>query len=390
MRRLAIALALGAALAGASGARAAEPYPLHVILPMTGGGSFAGKGQQDSLTALEAVVNKSGGIAGRPLHFVFHDDQTSPQVAVQLANDIMAEKPAVIVGSSLVAMCAAIAPLMKAGPVQYCLSPGLHPAAGGFVFSASSSSIDQVAAVIRFYRLKGWTKLGVLNTTDASGQDGDHGIAQVLSRPENSDMHMLVHEHYNTTDVSVAAQIEKIKASGAQALISWATGTPVATVFKGAIQAGLDLPITPTSGNQTFAQMTQWADFLPKQLYMPSGLFPEHDGVITLDPRVEKAQHDMYAVLAERNLKADNMEATSWDAGLIIVAALRQLGPDATAEQIRQYIAGLTDFAGIDGIYDFKANPERGLGPDSSIVVGYDAPGKRWVWMTKPGGEPLK
>ncbi|HEV3178310.1 MAG TPA: hypothetical protein VGZ72_20110, partial [Stellaceae bacterium] len=117
--------------------------------------------------------------------------------------------------------------------------------------------------------------------------------------------------------------------------------------------------------------------------------FPEHDGVLQLDARVEKVQHEMYSILAERGLKADNMVATSWDAGLIVVAALRKLGPEATSDQLRQYLAGLTGFAGVDGIYDFQAYPERGLGPDSSAIVRYDAEGKRWVWLSKPGGEPL-
>ena len=76
--------------------------------------------------------------------------------------------------------------------------------------------------------------------------------------------------------------------------------------------------------------------------------------------------------------------------GLIVIAALKSLGPDAGAEQIRSYIANLADFAGIDGIYDFKANPERGLGPENAIVVRYDAKAKAWTWLTKPGGEPLK
>jgi branched-chain amino acid transport system substrate-binding protein len=168
------------------------------------------------------------------------------------------------------------------------------------------------------------------------------------------------------------------------------TGTPAATIFKGMVQAGLDIPIEVTSGNQSFPQMEQGADFLPKGLVMSSALFPEHDGVLTLDPRVEAAQHDMYAALKAGGLKADNMEATSWDAGLIVVAALRALGPGAGVEQVRHYIANLTDFAGTDGIYDFKANPERGLGPDSAIVVRYDAKAKAWTWSTQPGGAPLR
>jgi branched-chain amino acid transport system substrate-binding protein len=385
---LAVGLAVMVSPAGPLPASAAD-YDVHVILPMSGGGSFVGKGQQDSLDTLAATVNKSGGIAGRPLHFVYHDDQTSPQVAVQLANEILGSHPSVVLGSSLVAMCRAIAPLMKEGPVHYCLSPGFHPAPGGFAFSASSSSADQIAVTIRYLRDKGVTRLAALQTTDASGQDGDQGIIDALKRPENSTVKLVSHEHFNPTDVSVAAQIERMKLSGAQALISWATGAPVATVFKGAIQGGLDIPIAPTSGNQTFAQMTQWADFLPKQLILPSALYPPHEGLATLDPRVEKAQHEMYAAMQERGLKPDNMVATSWDAALIVVEGLRKLGPDATAEALRQYIASLTDFPGIDGIYNFKESPERGLGPSSSIVTRYDTKEKAFVWLSKPGGEPL-
>ena len=390
--RLGIACRAAVALIAAASmnlAHAADPYEVHVVLPMTGGGSFVGKGQQESLQALEASVNKAGGIQGRPLHLVFHDDQTSPQVAVQLATGLVAQHPALILGSSLVAMCNAMAPLMKDGPVMYCLSPAFHPAAGSFAFSASSSSYDQIAALIRYYRLKGWTEIAALSGTDATGQDADRAIDQILAMPENRGVKKVEHQHFNPTDVSVAAQMERIKASGAEAVVAWSTGAPVATVFKAAIQAGLDLPIAPSSGNQTFAQMAQYADFLPKQFMVPSALFPEHDGVLQLDARVEKVQHEMYAILAERGLKADNMVATSWDAGLIVVAALRKLGPEATSDQLRQYIAGLTGFAGVDGIYDFQAYPERGLGPDSSAIVRYDTEGKRWVWLSKPGGEPL-
>jgi branched-chain amino acid transport system substrate-binding protein len=392
MRSKPTALALVFVLAaGAIGTtRAAEPYDLHVILPLTGGGAFLGKGHRDSLEILAENVNKSGGIRGRPLHFVYHDDQSSPQVAVQLASAVLADKPSVILGSSLVAMCGAIAPLMKHGPVDYCLSPAYHPPADSYVFSSGASAIDQTATVMRYYRLKGWTKIATLNNTDATGQSNDRSVNQVVARPENQSIKLVERLHFNPTDISVAAQVERIKASGAQAIIAGVTGSPAANVFKGMVQAGLDIPVAPTSGNEVFAQMEQWADFLPKGLVMGSAVFPEHEGVWTLDPRVEAAQHEMYAALKKHGLKADNIVATCWDAGLIVIAALKAVGPDATADQIRTYIANLTDFAGIDGIYNFNANPERGLGPDSAIVVRYDAKDKAWVWLTKPGGEPLK
>ena len=79
------------------------------------------------------------------------------------------------------------------------------------------------------------------------------------SRPENKDITVVDRAHFNTTDVSVAAQIEHIKAANPQVLIAWSTGTPIATVFKGIVQAGLDIPIATTNGNMTYAQMTQYA-----------------------------------------------------------------------------------------------------------------------------------
>lgn len=384
-------LALAAWIWPGAAQAAKTPYDINVIVPLSGGAAFVGQGQKDTLEALADYVNKTGGLDGTPLHFVFHDDQSSPQVAVQLTTSVLPSHPAIIMGSSLVGMCLAMAPLMRNGPVQYCLSPAIHPKAGGYTFSASSSSIDQIAAVVRYYRMKGWTRIAVLDTTDASGQDGDRSIDKVLNYPENKGvMHKVIVEHFNPTDISVSAQIQRIKSSGAQALIAWTTGAPAATVFKGMVQAGLDIPVAPTSGNQTFVAMERWSGFLPKQLVLASALYPPHAGLLKLAPRMEAAQQAMYAILRQHHLRADNMVATSWDPGLIVVAALRKLGTKATAAQIRNYILNLTNFPGVDGIYDFKKYPERGLGPDASTVTTYDAATKSWKWLSKPGGAPLK
>ena len=392
MKKSYIAPVLLAALAiSAPTARAAGTYDINVVLPLSGGAAFVGQGQQKTLDVLASYVNKTGGVQGRKLRFSFHDDQSSPQVAVQLTKAVLQSHPSVIMGSSIVAMCLAMAPLVHNGPVHYCLSPAIHPKAGGYVFSASADSKDQIAAVVRYYRMKGWTKLAVLDTTDASGLDGDRSIAAVLAYPENKGvMKEVALEHFNPTDVSIAAQIERIKQSGAQALIAWVTGAPAATVFRGMVQGGLDIPVAPTSGNQTFAAMRLWKSFLPKRLILASALYPPHAGKVKLAPAVEKAQGDMYAILKANHLKADNMVATSWDAGLIVVSGLRKLGVKASASQLRNYIANLTGFAGVDGEYNFKKYPQRGLGPKESTVTTYDAKTQSWVWLSKPGGAPLK
>ncbi len=383
-----IALTLAASPA-ASPAWAADPVDIPMILPLTGGGAFLGNQFIANLTPLTEAVNKAGGINGRPVAFSYNDDQSSPQQDVQIASALIPKKPPIILGSAIVALCNSMAPMMKNGPVQFCLSPSFEPAKGGYGFSSGVATRDQLAAIIRYFRLKGWTKLAILNSSDATGQNADRDIKGVLAKDENKGVDIVLAEHFNPADISVGAQIARIKESGATAMIAWTTGVPVATIFKGMIQADLDIPIGTSSGNQTFTQMKQFESFLPKRLVMGSALFPPHEGIITLDPRIEAAQADMNATLAAHGMIADIATACGWDAAMITISALRQLGPQATAAQVRDYIAGLTDYAGINGIYDFKTYPDRGLGPDSVTVISYDPTAKKWVWLSKPGGAPL-
>jgi hypothetical protein len=72
-----------------------------------------------------------------------------------------------------------------------------------------------------------------------------------------------------------------------------------------------------------------------------------------------------------------------------VIAALRTLGPQVTAEQVRSYIANLTDFPGVAGVYNFKTSPERGLGVQDTVVLRWNAAHGRFEWASKPGGGPL-
>jgi branched-chain amino acid transport system substrate-binding protein len=385
---LGLSVLLSAVAGLASPLRAATPYDINVVLPLTGPGAFLGKGEQQSLQLLEKTVNDTGGLKGQPIHFIFHDDESSPQTGVQLASAIVAEKPAVLLGSSLVAICRAIAPLAKNGPVNYCFSPGLHPDPGAYAFTASVSTTDLADATIRYFRMKGWTRLAFMFSTDATGQDFEQGVRQILALPENKDVKVVAAEHFNPTDAFVSAQIQNIKAANPQAMVAWSTGSPIATIFRGMVQAGLDIPIATTDGNMTYAQMKQYADFLPKQLYIPAGEFIVHDDTL-LPPAVAKVHDDFYKAFASIGAKPDEPSELAWEPAMIIVQALRTLGTQATAQQIHDYIIHLKDYAGADGVYDFAKVPQRGLSVDNAVVTLWDQKAVGWTVVSKPGGTPL-
>jgi branched-chain amino acid transport system substrate-binding protein len=302
------AMIVAAALAlGGRPAQAQNSFDIQVIMPLTGGGSFLGQGEQQSLQLAEKVANAAGGIGGKQIHFVFHDDQTSPQTAVQLTTQVLANHPSVLLGSSIVAMCSAMGPLVQAsGPVQYCFSPGIHPDKGSYVFTSSVSTLDLAQAVIRYFRLKGWTKIALMFSTDASGQDAERGLKSVIDLPENKDVSIVTIAHFNPQDVNVSAQIEQVKAASPQAFIAWSTGGPIATIFRAMLQAGLDVPTATTDGNMTRAQMKQYEAFLPKQLY-----FPAAEWVVANDPKfpmetaVAEKQKAFYAAFKEAGAQPD-------------------------------------------------------------------------------------
>lgn len=369
-------------------ASAADPYNINVVLPLTGNASFLGKGEQDSLQILEKSVNSAGGIEGRPLKFIFHDDQSAPQTAVQLTTKILAEKPTIILGSALVGMCNAMAPLMQSGPFMYCFSPGIHPKPGSFVYTSAVSTHDLASSLVRYFRMKGWTKLALITSTDASGQDAERGLKAVLSRPENAEIELVENAHFNPTDLSVSAQIEKIKAANPQALIAWSTGAPVGTVFKAIAQAGLAIPVGTTNGNMTYAQMSQYAAVLPKQLFIPTSEWPEQDSSAALEPAVAAAHKRFHGAFRDAKILPDFSSTLAWEPAMIVIDALRALGTKATAEDLRGYVSKLTGYAGVNGIYDFPKVPQRGLTEEQCVVTQWSPTKNTWVVVSGPKGVP--
>jgi branched-chain amino acid transport system substrate-binding protein len=365
-------------------ARAADPYEINVITPITGIGAFIGKNEAAALGLLEKNVNDAGGIRGRQIKFVVLDDQSSPAIAVQLLNGLIAKNVPIVLGSTLAAMCSAMLPLLDRGPVDYCFSSAVHPPKGSYMYSGNLSTGDLIAILMRYYRERGLKKLALIVTTDASGQDGEHGVDAALQLPENKILTLVSREHFNGGDLSVSAQIARMKASGAQALIVYAAGTPLGTVLHGLTDAGIDMPVGTTSANLSYEAMHQFGALLPKEF-----LFVAPPGV-ALDAIPRGALHDTVKTFTDTTkaagLHADIGLIAAWDPGIITVAALKKNGFAMTAAEMKDFIDHLHGFPGVYGVYDFRDGSQRGLAPSNGIVVKWDPARDYWVAVSKFGG----
>jgi branched-chain amino acid transport system substrate-binding protein len=380
----ALALFLGASSAGA----AAPPYEINVILSLTGTGAFLGNEEAQSIRAIERMVNAHGGIDGQPIAFTIKDDGSNPAVAVQLANGIIAAHAPVILGPSIVSTCSAVMPMVKSdGPLQYCYAPGIHPTAGSYTFSSMVGTKDLALAGIRYFRGSALKKIAVIVSTDATGQEGEDTVNQDLALPENSSMTVVAREHFNVTDLSVSAQMQRIKASGAQALIAWTVGTPFGTVLRGMTDAAVDIPVLTNSGNIVRAQMTQYAPFAPHTLLFTGVRSLAHD--VARSGPVKTSQDAFFSAMDAAHINPDIGQNIAWDATLLVVDALRHLGTHATAKQLHDYLEALHGYAGINGIIDFRDGSQRGLTGSSAVIVQWSPARSDWIPVSQPGGLPL-
>lgn len=369
-----------------------QPFDIYITLPLTGQVAFLGSESAKAVRALQNLVNARGGIRGRPINFVIADDESNPQVEVQLVSQEIAKKPAVIIGGELVAACrAAVGVLSKEnGPVYYCLTPGVHPAPGDWYYSAGFSTTDLLSVTITYLRDRGLTKIATLTTTDASGQDGDATIAAALADPQFKTMTVTDREHFNVSDITVTAQLARIQSSGAQALIAWVSGAPFTTIMRGMRDAEMRIPVISSQANLVYKYLDTYKDILRGvELLFPGVPVMVPDSV--RDRRVRQAIADYASAMKSQGVdRPDVSSATPWDPMNIVISAYRALGFDATPAQVRAYIDGLRNWDGVYGDFNFAASPQRGAQRKWVNMMRWDPATDTFVAISQYGGAPLR
>jgi branched-chain amino acid transport system substrate-binding protein len=371
------------------GSASGSTYTVHAIVGETGSASFLGTEEAAALNALAKHVNATGGIDGHQLAFAISDNQSAASTSVSLASPLLGQSPVLLVGSITSTDKPVDDLVTSTGPVIYDLSPGDHPKPGSFVYSSSNSTTNQTQAFINFCESKGWKKVGVITSTDSSGQDGWTNIQKAVAS-SNGAVTISDHESFDPSAVSVTTELSKIKATNPQAVMVWTTGTPLGTVLSGMQQLGLDnVPTMTTNGNASDAEMQRLANELPAQLYFPGAPFMAGVQNLTGQTKTEVQAFDD-AMAAAGQKVPDEGDALSWDPGLILVSALKKFGIGATASQIHQYIDSLTDFAGINGTYNFtdpSIPDNRGLTINSVYIAQWNKSQSQWTAASGPAGK---
>ena len=361
------------------------PYVIHAILSETGSATFLGSREKKSIEALASNVNANGGIDGHPVKLDILDNRSNPSVAVSLASSWVSSNVPFILNGSVVGTDKAVDALAGPnGPLMFDLSPGVQPKAGSFVFSSGVAAGTNIQADLNFLKSKGLTRIASISSTDASGADGLNQLHKALALPQFSSFHLVTSQTFDPTSVSVNTQLSVIKAANPQALIIWTTGTPLGTVLKGMSGLGMEnLPTITTDGNAVNAELTNFASVLPKHFYIGTGAYAQPPR--SLPSPLSSVIANFDKVVAQAGGHPNEAWALSGAAFLIMVSAVKALGVNATAIELRNYLqTKMKSYTGIFGTYNFSVADHRGLGLNDSFVVQWN--GSAFVPVSGPGG----
>lgn len=379
-----VTLALLMAAVPFGSAQAADPIEVNALLPMTGPLAFYGQGILNGLSAEEPVLNAHGGINGRPIHFVVSDDQANPQVAVQLTSALVSKGATILIDGGPAATCRATATTAKNAAVVFCLSAAYDPATDPYSFTTPMSFEAGLAAHIRFFRARGLKRIGFIIGTDATGQIADASLTNIMAYPENRDLVVVARERFGPTDISVAAQVARVKAGNPQAVFLAASGTPLGLILREMRDAGLVLPTGTIASNQSVQQLVSYGDIVPNDLELVAARWAAYD--VMLGGPVKDQVAIFRSAMKRAGKEADGPASIGWDFGLFIAAGYKKFGPAMTATNLRDYVANLRNEAGICGYYDFITTPGRGLTAKDTVVLRWNGARKTFDPISTAGG----
>ncbi|CAG2153114.1 ABC transporter substrate-binding protein [Cupriavidus numazuensis] len=344
-------------------------------VPLTGPAALTGTQYHNSLRLAEEEINKSGGINGKPLRFIFEDAQSSNPAALNAFIKLVQErKPAFVFLSSYSTQNLAVAPeVLKAKiPVMYGGgADAISAQKNAYMFRIRPEDSAAAQAIARFVKqnLKA-SAPGIIYIQNDFGQGAAKAAAKKL---DGLGVKVAGMEAYGANDKDMSAQLLKLKNSGADTIVVMCLPQDGALILRQAKTLGLKMPIIASSAAFTPTAM---------QLMSPTDL-DNVWGVIDVMLDTNRAAATFVKDYKNKfRIDADGYAAAYYDGAMILAQGLRKVGADP--QKLRDYLASVKRYEGAAGTFSFD---EAGNGVHEVTVVTFKKGSKDMVFVTKVPAE---
>lgn len=187
----------------------------------------------------------------------------------------------------------ALFPLMaKTGPLVIGSPGAVEPSRRLLLFCREHDQAMSQEAAFRWLQKKGFRKIGVLTSTDTTGQEATKFITEIAAKFKMP----IVMEHFDIRALDVTPQLVKIRSARPNALIGWASGSQAALIVKTAKQHGMNIPFFTSWSNQSRNFLKLLAGIKPVKHYIEGLKSVAWRDLPATDPmrKIGKKYYDLY------------------------------------------------------------------------------------------------
>lgn len=367
LKRFALRLAHAAILTatfGVTAAHAEETVKVGALLSLSGPAASFGIPERDIVKILADKVNAEGGIKGRKIEVIYHDDQTNPTESARGATKlIQQDKVQVIIGPTIGSATLAVMPIASRAQIPVLAPNGtisITAKDSGYfpwVFRTCPSDEAMVSGTMaQSIVAPGYKRVAVMFQEDAYGKSG---MSYVEKYAQAHNLEVVTSVSAPATAVDLSAAATRIRNAKPDAVLLW-TSTPGmgAAFVRAARQVGLEAPIVgsgalvqrsfldaagPAANNVTIMAFVNWDDPSPK--------------LKTLDK-----------LLRDNGKKPAGFGELLTGTGMVaLVEALTKIDGPVTGAKIRDALEGLCDIDNpyVDGRFCYSATDHEGFGGDA-------------------------
>jgi len=372
-----VAAIAAATLLTVAAARAEEPIKVGLVAALSGGSAKSGEGITRGLTVAIDEINAAGGLlGGRKLELVRRDDESNPSKGQIAARELIdQEKVAVMFGGIDSPVALGIIPIATKAKVPFfsvwaAATPitrnGTNP---NYIFRVSAVDALVDKALVQYAsKTFGAKKLGLMLVNNPWGESNEQGLGAAA---KEKGVAIAGVEKFEDRDVDMVAQLARLKAADADAVVLVANAAPGAQVMKSVQRIGWNVPV-----------VSHWG--------ISGGRFPELAG-----PGAQKVEFiQTYSffgpqnpigqkVLAELKAKYPDVKgpedvvppvgvANAYDAMHLVALAIAKAG-STDGDKLRQSLETIDRYEGLIKTYQRPFSPENhdALGENDYIMVHY-------------------
>jgi len=359
-----------------------KPEPILIGGLFAQSGPAAVVGTPSKLVAEMTVkqINEAGGVLGRPIKLISLDTESSPDVALRQARQLVeGDHVLAIIGPTSTGEGLAVKKYTEEQHVPVIMTVGGDAViAGGkfgpatWTFKAPQRTAVAVRKIYDYLKGKRINKIAVLSSKDAFGQDG---LTELKNNANAFGIDIVAEETFDPKGTDFSAQAFKLQAAGPQAAVVWTIGPAGGIAAKNFAALPGNRPLLiqchgqPGPSYLELAGEAAGGTVMPGTKLMAPESLPEDDPQKRVIEAFIKAYKDNGI---QEKFPLNTHSGYAFDALTLLRAGLEKAGK-ADPAALRDALEKLRGVVGVSGVYNLSPEDHNGLGADSLVMLIVDS-----------------